>query len=176
MPSRSSPPVAVEQPGQLLERAPERAARARGVLEVQRAVLGLGERLAQHDARACNGRGRIAALGRARVQHDGVGSDGGADAQRVGHRRKRLRADLLILAGAVDQVDRVDQDGLDVRVGERRPECGEVLVAVGRRAPLARRLVEDLDGTTFALDATCNRVGQTAGGGDMGADQHVGRR
>ena len=36
----------VEQRGELLERAPERPAGARGVLEVQRAGLALGQRLA----------------------------------------------------------------------------------------------------------------------------------
>ena len=42
----------LDQPRQLLERAPERPAGAGGVLEVQRAVLGLRERLARSPRRA----------------------------------------------------------------------------------------------------------------------------
>ena len=41
----------LEQRRELLERAPERAAGAGGVLEMQRAALGLGERLARRPRR-----------------------------------------------------------------------------------------------------------------------------
>ena len=46
----------LDQPRELLERAPERAAGAGGVLEVQRAVVGLGERLGDHLRRALDRR------------------------------------------------------------------------------------------------------------------------
>ena len=48
----------VDQRGQLGERAPERPARARGVLQVQRAALGLGERLARSPRRRARSPGR----------------------------------------------------------------------------------------------------------------------
>ena len=85
-----------------------------------------------------------------------------------------LGADLRVLAGAVEQVDGVDQDGLDRAVGHRLAEGGEVLLAVGRGLPHARRLVEDLDRLGAALDAALDGLGEAAGGGDVGADQHGG--
>ena len=55
-------------------------------------------------------RGRVRlALARPGVQDDAVGADPVADPQRVGERGDRLRADLALLARAVDQVDRVDR-------------------------------------------------------------------
>ena len=51
-------------------------------------------------------------------------------------------------------------------------EGGEVLVGVGRGLPLARGLVEDLDGVALALQAALDRVRQPAGVGDVSADQH----
>ena len=66
----------LEQRGQLLERAPERAARAGRVLQVQRAALALGQRLARSSrparAIAC---ADVARLGRAGMQHDAGGAD-----------------------------------------------------------------------------------------------------
>ena len=64
----------LDQPRELLEGAPERAARARGVLEVQRAVLGLRERLRDHRAGAVERRVDRAAVleRRAGVQDDRV--------------------------------------------------------------------------------------------------------
>ena len=75
----------LDQPRQLLERAPERAARAGGVLEVQRAVLGLRERLGDHRAGALDRRVDRAAVlqRRAGVQHDRVRAERRAGAQRA---------------------------------------------------------------------------------------------
>ncbi len=58
----------LEQGGQLLERAAERAARAGGVLQLERTSLARGQRLADHRARPVDGRPRVAALGRAGVE------------------------------------------------------------------------------------------------------------
>ena len=81
----------LDQRGQLLERAAERAAGAGGVLEVQRAALGLGERLGDHLAGALDRLADVACLGRAGVQHDAGGADRVADPQRMRQRGQRLR-------------------------------------------------------------------------------------
>src|SRR4051794_31614854 len=47
---------------ELVERAPQRAAAAGGVLQVQWAAIGLGERLADDGARALDGGGDLAGL------------------------------------------------------------------------------------------------------------------
>ena len=76
----------------------------------------------------------VARLGRAGVQHDARGADRGTDAQRVRQRRERFRADLGVLARAVEQVDRVDQHRVDRALGHRLAERRDVLVAVGASA------------------------------------------
>ena len=60
----------LEQRGELAEGAPERPARARRVLQVQRAALGLGQRLADDRAGALDRRADLARLRRAGVQDD----------------------------------------------------------------------------------------------------------
>ena len=62
-----------------------------------------------------------------------------------GSARQRLGADLGILAGAVEQVDGVDQHRVDRACGHRLAERRDVLLACSGRPPHARRLVEDLD-------------------------------
>ena len=113
----------VDQPRQLLERAAERAARAGGVLEVQRAVVGLGQRLGDRLRRAVERRVDIALERRAGMQHDADRAERGAGAQRRGQRGERLAADLVVLGGAVEQVDGVDEQRVDVRVLDRRVEA-----------------------------------------------------
>ena len=54
-------------------------------------------------------------------------------------------ADLRVLRGAVDEVDRVDHDGLDRPVVHQLAELGHVVVLPARGPPHARGLVEDLD-------------------------------
>ena len=111
----------------------------------------------------------VAGLGRAGVQDHAARADRIADPQRMGQRGERLGADLGIIAGAVEQVDGVDQDRIDRARGHRLPEGREVLVAVGRRAPHARRLVEDLDRRQpRSMPRSIAR--QAAGGGDVGSD------
>ena len=76
---------------------------------------------------------------RARVQHD-------ADAPSAARRRcsatvsdgQRLVADLRVLGRAVEQVDRVDHQRLDVRALHRLVEGGDLLVGVDARASTAR--------------------------------------
>ena len=58
----------VEEVGELLERAPERPARAGRVLEVQRAVLALAQRLGDELAGALDRRGDLAGQRAAGVQ------------------------------------------------------------------------------------------------------------
>ena len=103
----------VEQPRELLEGAPERAAGPRRVLEVQLAPLALCERLADRCSRARDRGGNVALLGRTRVEDHAGGADAAAHAQGVRERGERFRADLGVLARAVQQVDAVDQDGVD---------------------------------------------------------------
>ena len=83
MPEPRVAAAGLDQRGQLLERAPERAARAGRVLQVQRARLALGERLAEDLAGARDRLARVASQRRAGVQHDAGGADRVADPQRV---------------------------------------------------------------------------------------------
>ena len=95
-PRRSPPPGRVEQGGQLVERATERAAGAGGVLQVQRAALALAPapRAMTLPARSIAG-ATSPGLGRAGVQHDGVRAERVAGPQRGDQRGQRLVADLL---------------------------------------------------------------------------------
>ena len=167
---------ALQQPRQLVEGAAQRAARAGGVLQVQLAALAVplrgrcGERLADRLARARERLADVARLGRARVQHHARGADRVTDAQRMSQRRERFRADVPILARAVEQVHRMDQHRVDRARAHRLAKRRHVLVAVGRRTPHARRLVEDLDRAAAALDAALDRLRQAARGGYVRAD------
>ena len=98
-----------------------------------------------------------------------------AGAQRRRQRGERLLAEVRVLGGAVEQVDGVDQQRVDVGVRHRRAEVGDLLVGVLARLPLARVLVEDLDRARAALDAALDGLRRTAGGGDVDTDQHGGR-
>src|SRR5919108_4280781 len=167
----------LDQPRQLLERAPERAARAGGVLEVQRAAVRLRERLGDHRGGALDrGVDCAAALERRPgVEHDPDRAQLLARAQRRRQRRERLLPEVRLLRGRIQQVHRVDQERVDVRVRHRRPEVGDLLRRVLARLPLARVLVEDLDRAGAALDAALDGLRRPAGGGDVGTDQHGGR-
>jgi hypothetical protein len=147
----------VQQFGQLLERAAQRAARAGGVLEVKRAPVGLGQRLLDHLPGPRDRLTDIAVLGRPRMEHDRHGADALANAQRMDQRGQRLLPDLGILRAAVEQVDGVDQDRLDRAVGTGIAKGAEVVLAVRGRPPHARRLVEDLNRLAPALDAPLDR-------------------
>ena len=97
---------------------------------MQLAALALGERLGDRGAGARDRLTDVPGLGGARVQHDPGGPDLLADAQRVRQRGERFRADVGIVAGAVEQVDGVDQDRVDRAVGQRLAEGRDVLLAV----------------------------------------------
>ena len=91
-PSRLCAAGQLDQLAQLLEGAAERVARARGVLEQQRARVRLRERLAQRLADALQ-RLRVGlADGGAGVEHHAGGADPVARAQRVDQRVDRLLA------------------------------------------------------------------------------------
>ena len=163
----------VDQLGELVERAPERAAGSCRVLEVQLAAFAVGERRGDRLAGARDRLADVPGLRRARVQDHGARADRVPDAQRVRQRRQRFGADLLVVGGAVEQVDGVDQDGFDRAVGHRLAERRDVFVAIDRRFPLPRRLVEDLDRLTAALHTALDCLRQAAGGRDVRADQHA---
>ena len=162
----------LDQRVQLLERASERPARAGGVLEVQRAGAGLGERLGDHSAGVGDGVGQRPVLGRAGVQHDAGRADRVADAQGVRERRQRLGPQVRIVGGAVDQVDGMDHDCPEIARVHGLPKGGEVLVRVGGGTPHPRGLAEDLDRLAAQLGAALHRQRQAAGVRDVGADQH----
>src|SRR3954471_2423594 len=119
-----------DQRGELGERAPERATGARGVLEVQRAAVALGQGLLDDGARALDRRADLARLRRPRVEHDALRAERVAGLQRDDQRAQRLVAQLLVLAGAVEEVDRVDEQRVDARALERRAVVGDLLVGV----------------------------------------------
>ena len=133
-PSRASPPPASISAASSSNERPERAARAGRVLQVQRARLALGERLSEDLAGARDRRLDRPVLapsrGAARRRAAPIASP---IAQRVGQRRERLRADVGVLAGAVEQVDGVDQHRVDRRCrpsprGRRRSRPSSYLV------------------------------------------------
>jgi len=164
------PTGAVHDVVQLGERAPDRAARASGVLEQEPAALGLRQSLAHHRAHAAERPGKRVLQARARVHHHAVGADRVAHPQGVHERCERLLAHLPVLGGAVDQVDRMDHDRLDRAIGHQLAEALDVRVLPLRRPPHARRLVEHLDRVAAALDPALMRVHEAAGRRDMGAD------
>ena len=164
----------LDQLGGLVEVAAEQAFVAGGLLEQQRAASRCPSSAAAITFAGPFHRGpeRLAFLG-AGVEDDAGGADPVADPQRVGERGERLLAQLFVFGRAVDQVDGVDHDGFDRRVVHRLAEGGEVLLAVVRRPPHPRALVEDLDRFAAAARlAALDRVGQAAGGGDVRSDQH----
>ena len=84
------PAAGVQQRRELLERAPERAAGAGRVLEVQRAALRVRERRGEHLAGTRDRRSDRSGQGGARMHDDGGRADPVADAQRMGQRCERL--------------------------------------------------------------------------------------
>jgi hypothetical protein len=160
----------LDEPGELLERTPERAARAGRVLEQQRAALGLGERVAEGLADAVH-RLLVRLLHlRAGMDDDPVGADQVAELERVDERGERLAPDVRVLRGAVDQVDRVDRDRADRPARHPRAELLDVRLLPARRPPHPRRLVEDLDRVAAELDAALPRRDEPASRRDVGAD------
>ena len=163
----------LDQRGELGERAPQRPARARGVLQVQGAALALGQRLGDDRARALDRRADLAALRRAGVQDDGVRAERRAGLQRRHQRAQRVRAHLGVVGRAVEQVDGVDEQRVDGRVGHRGAKLRDLLVGVVAWLPGPRVLVEDLDRVRAALDPARDRLRRAAGRRDMSADQHL---
>jgi hypothetical protein len=104
------------------------------------------------------------------MQHHSRSADLGPDPQRLDQRGDRLVADLGIVGGAVEQVDGVDQDGLDRARLDRVTERREVILAVGRGTPHPRRLIEDLDRLTAALGPAPDRLVEAPSRTDMSAD------
>ena len=110
-------------------------------------------------ARARDRLADVALLGRAGVQDDAARRRSPARRAASGSARRAILARMSRSSlGAVEQVDGVDQHGVDRAVGHRLAEGGDVLVAVVRRLPHARRLVEDLDRPAAALDAALDRL------------------
>ena len=114
----------------------------------------------------------VALQRRARVQDHAHGAQLRARVQRDLQRLERLRAQLRVLGGAIEQVDGVDDQRLDDGAVHRLVERVDLLVAVDPRFPGSRALVEDLDRPAAALFPALYGVRRTAGGGDVGADQH----
>ena len=153
----------VDQRGQLGKGTPEGAAGAGGVLEMEGARLGLGQRLADDLAGPLDRPADITLLGRSGMKHHAVGPDPGPDPQGLDERRARFVADLLVGRGAVEQVDRVDEDRLDATArAQGLAAGGEVILVVGGRPPHPRGLVEDLDGLSAALIAASDGLIEAA--------------
>ena len=130
------PPAArgVEQAGELVDGASERAAGAGGVLEMQIAALAVRERLRDRGPGAGDRPIDVTGLRRARMQDHAGGPDRGAHPQRVGQRRERFGADVGVLAGAVEQVHGMDQHRVDLTCGHRLAKRRHILARDRRSA------------------------------------------
>ena len=144
---------------------------AGGLLEQQRAGVGVLQRRGDHFRSAFQRRLQRVGFLRAGVEDDARGADPVADPQRVGERGQRLLPQLFVFGRAVDQVDGVDDHRFDLGGVHRLAEGGEILLAVVGRPPHARALVEDLDRFATALLAALDRVGEAAGGGNVRSDR-----
>src|SRR6202012_5258435 len=123
-------PRGAEQVRELLERAPQRAPGARGVFEMEIAALGLGQRLLDPLPGALYRLADVALLRRSGMQDDADRADAAPDAKGLDQRGQRLPADRGIFRATVEEVHRVDQDGVD-RTGLTRLAKGrEVVFAV----------------------------------------------
>ncbi len=139
----------LDQRGELLERAPERAAGAGRVLQVQDRARRRTPRSASPitaPARSiafCTEPPSLSAEPGCRTTP--AAPSAAPASQRADQRGQRLVADLRVLGGAVEQVDGVDQQRVDLGARDRLVEGGDLLVGVDARPPRARALVEDLD-------------------------------
>ena len=107
------------------------------------------------------------------MQHHADRAERRARVERVLERRQRLLADLLVLGGAVEQVDRVDEHRVDPLGGvDRLAVGGDLLVGVDAGPPRARALVEELDRAAGTFLTPGDRVGRPACGRYMTTDQH----
>jgi len=97
------------------------------------------------------------------VEHHGAGAERGARVQGGDQRDEGLLEDVAVLAGAVEQVDGVDQQRVELGRVERRVIARDLIGRVLARLPRARVLVEELDRAAVALGAALNRPGRTAG-------------
>src|SRR3954453_10798367 len=165
-------PAGAQELGELLERAPQRAAGAGGVLEVQLARPRLRQGLLDDLAGALDRRPDLALQRRPGVQHHAGRSERVAHAQGRRQRGQRLLPDVGVVARRVQQVDGVDEHRLHTGALDRLAVLGQLVVGVRVRLPLPRALVEDLDRPAAALVAALEGLGGTARGGHVGTDQH----
>src|SRR3954447_165101 len=164
----------VDERRELVEGAPERAARAGGVLEMEGAAVALGQRLADDLPRARNRGLDAAGLRGPGVEHDAARAELVARLQRDDEGVARLAAHRAVGRRGVEEVHGMDEQRVDPAAALGLVVGGDLLVGVDRRPPGARALVEELDRATALLTAALDRVRRAAGGGDVGADQHAG--
>ena len=161
----------LDQRRQLLEGAAERAAGAGRVLEVQRATVGLRQRLRDHLTGA-----------RDRLADVAVLAEPGCSTTPVAPIASPTRSECVSEASDFSRISGSSEAQLSSRrrgSARRRsrwprapPGTGEVVLGVVGRSPHARRLVEDLDRLGIEFGAALDRLLEPAGGRDMSADQH----
>ena len=117
----------IDQHRQLVEVAAERSLGAGGVLEQDRAALGLGEDLADHLARARDASSSGSFLREPAWRTTPSAPIASPSRTACSERGQRLLADLLVGGRRVDQVDGVDHHRSERRGGERLVEGGEVV-------------------------------------------------
>src|SRR5664280_1183850 len=172
----AEPLVAVEafaQSRQLLERAPHRTAAAGGVLHQEpRRVARVLEDLLHRAGHALERALEAAAVMRADVEDDAAELYSTGHVHRDAHRFDRLAVELVVLAGQVDEIERVCEDGRS----EPRAlglEAFDRLGLVVRGAPGARTLDEDLSRLGADLLHSLQRLVEAAGGRYVSADEHA---
>ena len=160
---------------QLLERPPERVARAGGVLEQERTALRLVERVLHSISPT---RGNASSCGSPLVEPGWSTTPSAPISSPSRSAWISESADFFlisrVLGGRIDEVDRVDHDRLDRPVRHELAEGRHVVGLPAGRAPRARRLAEDLYRLAAALDRPLVRLHQPACRGNMGADEHAG--
>ena len=131
--------------GQLFQRAPDRVPGSRRVLHAEpRRLVGALERLGQRGHDALEAGLEAGAEVRADVEDDRLGADRGGGVDGRAQRGDALLVEVVLRAGEVQQVERVDRDGADPELlapGAEGLEVGRVVLG---EAPRARALGEQL--------------------------------
>ena len=166
------PPEPVDDHRQLVDRAADRSAGARGVLDQEpRPAVARVERGLERGRDAIERRAESRAEMGADVEGDAVCVDRGRRLRRLQKRLGALLVEVLPVAAEVDQVERVDEHGAHAHLVAARAAGGEHLGVVIGEAPGARALDEELNRVRADLDGAIDRPLDAASA--VGPEEHA---